>query len=142
MSQKTKIQKVTGMRDILPEEQKYFQKVFGVCEGIADFYDFKRIDTPILEYSELYTKGTGVTTDIVQRQMYSLRTKGGDQLTLRPEFTPGIIRSYIENGMQALPRPVNLFSLGPVFRHESPQAGRYRQFNQFNVEVLGDESPG
>ncbi len=141
MSQKTKIQKVTGMRDILPEEQKYFQKVFGVCEGIADFYDFKRIDTPILEYSELYTKGTGVTTDIVQRQMYSLRTKGGDQLTLRPEFTPGIVRSYIENGMHTLPQPVKLFSMGPLFRYESPQAGRYRQFHQFNVEVLGDESP-
>lgn len=125
----------------MPDEQKHFQKVFGVCEDVAGFYDFRKIETPVLEYSELYAKGTGTSTDIVQKQMYSLRTKGGDQLTLRPEFTPGIIRSYIENGMQNLPQPVKLFSIGPLFRYESPQAGRYRQFYQFNVEVIGEESP-
>ena len=79
------------MHDILPEEEKYFQKIYEVCKGIADFYQFQKIETPILEETELFSKGTGLTTDIVQKQMYSLRTKGGDYLTLRPEFTPGIV---------------------------------------------------
>ncbi len=141
MGNKNKIQRVSGMHDILPEEQHSFDKIYDVCKHIADFYDFKKIDTPILENSDLYIKGTGLSTDIVQRQMYSLKTKGGDSLTLRPEFTPGIVRAYIEHGMQNLPQPIKLYSYGPVFRHENPQAGRYRQFNQFNVEVIGDGSP-
>ena len=137
---KLKFQSPTGMHDILLEEQKYFQKICEVCEEIADFYQFQKIETPILEETELFSKGTGLTTDIVQKQMYSLRTKGGDYLTLRPEFTPGIVRAYIEHGMFNLPQPVKLYSIGPLFRHESPQAGRYRQFHQFNFEVLGEES--
>ena len=141
MSKKPKFQAPTGIHDILPEEQKYFQKVYDVCENVVSYYGFKRIDPPILEETELFSKGTGLTTDIVQKQMYSLRTKGGDLLTLRPEFTPGIVRAYIENGMQNLPQPVKLYSIGPVFRHEHPQAGRYRQLYQFDLEVLGEESP-
>ncbi|MFH1582233.1 MAG: histidine--tRNA ligase [bacterium] len=141
MANKNKIQRVSGMHDILPEEQHYFDKIYDVCKNVADFYDFKKIDTPFLEYSDLYAKGTGLSTDIVQKQMYSLRTRGGDLLTLRPEFTPGIVRSYIEHGMQNLPQPVKLYSYGSVFRYEHPQAGRYRQFRQFNVEIIGDENP-
>lgn len=138
MSKKARIQKATGMRDILPDDQRLFQKLYGVSEGVAAFYGFERIDTPVLEYSELYEKGTGNSTDIVQKQMYSLKTKGGDCLTLRPEFTPGIVRAYIEHGMHTLPQPVKLYSTGPVFRYESPQAGRYRQFHQFNIESIGE----
>ncbi|MDP3052187.1 MAG: histidine--tRNA ligase [bacterium] len=141
MSKRPKFQSPTGMHDILPEEQRYFQKVLNVCENIVDYYNFQRIDTPILENTELFSKGIGVSTDVVQKQMFSLRTKGGDSLTLRPEFTPGIIRAYIENGMQILPQPIKLYSYGPVFRYEHPQAGRYRQFHQFNLEVIGEESP-
>ncbi len=141
MSKRPKFQSPTGMHDILPEEQRYFQKVLNVCENIVDYYSFQRIDTPILENTELFSKGTGVSTDVVQKQMFSLRTKGGDSLTLRPEFTPGIIRAYIENGMQILPQPIKLYSYGPVFRYEHSQAGRYRQFHQFNLEVIGEESP-
>ena len=137
---KLKFQSPTGMHDILLEEQKYFQKICEVCEDIADFYQFQKIETPILEETELFSKGTGLTTDIVQKQMYSLRTKGGDYLTLRPEFTPGVVRAYIEHGMFNLPQPVKFYSIGPLFRYESPQAGRYRQFHQFNFEVLGEES--
>lgn len=122
----------------MPDEQKYFQKVYDACETIANFYGFKKIDTPILEDTALYEKGTGLTTDIVQKQMFTLRTKGGDYLTLRPEFTPGIVRSYLEHGMQTWPQPVKLYSTGPVFRYEHPQAGRYRQFHQFNLEVIGE----
>lgn len=129
------------MRDILPEEQKVFQKVFDVSSNTAEFYGFQKIDTPILEQTELFSKGTGPTTDIIQKQTYSLRTKGGDYLTLRPEFTPGVARAYIENGMQNLPQPVKLYSMGPLFRYEHPQAGRLRQFHQFNVEVFGEGDP-
>ncbi len=141
MAKKPKFQKPAGMHDILPGEQKYFQKIYNVCENVANFYGFKRIDTPILEETELFSKGTGLTTDIVQKQMYNLRTKGGDYLTLRPEFTPGIVRAYIEHGMKNLPQPVKLYSMGPVFRYEKAQAGRYRQFHQFNLEVIGEGSP-
>ena len=141
MSKRPKFQSPTGMHDILPEEQRYFKKVLDVCENIVDYHSFQRIDTPILENTELFSKGTGISTDVVQKQMFSLRTKGGDSLTLRPEFTPGIIRAYIENGMQILPQPIKLYSYGPVFRYEHPQAGRYRQFHQFNLEVIGEESP-
>ncbi len=141
MSKKLKFQSPTGMHDILLEEQKYFQKICEVCEDIADFYQFQKIETPILEETELFLKGTGLTTDIVQKQMYSLRTKGGDYLTLRPEFTPGVVRAYIEHGMFNLPQPVKLWYFGPNFRYERPQAGRFRQFWQFGFEVFGEESP-
>ena len=137
---KPKFQSPTGMHDILPEEEKYFQKIYEVCKGIADFYQFQKIETPILEETELFSKGTGLTTDIVQKQMYSLRTKGGDYLTLRPEFTPGIVRAYIEHGMFNLPQPVKLWYFGPNFRYEKPQAGRFRQFWQFGFDVFGEES--
>ncbi len=139
MTKKPKFQAPTGMHDILSEEQKYFEKVFDVCKNIANFYNFKKIDTPILEEAELFSKGTGLATDIVQKQMLSVRTKGGDLLTLRPEFTPGLVRAYIEHGMQTWPQPIKLYSIGPVFRYEHPQAGRYRQFHQFNLEALGEE---
>lgn len=141
MTQKVKFQKPTGMRDVLPEEQVYFEKIQSVAEGILNFYRFQKIDTPILEYTDLFSKGTGLTTDIVQKQMFNLKTKGGDLLTLRPEFTPGIVRSYIENGMQSWPQPVKMYSFGPVFRYEHPQAGRFREFHQFNLEVVGEGSP-
>ena len=141
MSKKLKFQRPSGMHDILPEDQKYFQKIYNTCEKLVEFYGFKKIDTPILEDTALYEKGTGLTTDIVQKQMFTLRTKGGDYLTLRPEFTPGIIRAYLEHGMYSLPQPIKLYSAGPVFRYERPQAGRFRQFHQFNLEVIGDGSP-
>lgn len=129
------------MRDILSEEQKYFQKILDTAENIVDFYGFKKIDTPILEETELFSRGTGPFTDIVQKQMYNLKTKGGDYLSLRPEFTPGIIRAYIEHGMKNLPQPIKLYSFGPLFRYEHSQAGRYRQFHQFNIEVIGEGDP-
>ena len=137
---KPKLQTLTGMRDILPDEQVYFKKIQKSVESITHYYDFKRIDTPILEDAEVFSKGTGITTDIVQKEMYTFRTKGGDLVALRPEFTPGIARSYIENGMYNLPQPVKVWTMGPLFRHERPQAGRYRQFFQFDIEALGDKS--
>jgi len=141
MSKKPKFQKPTGMHDILPEEQKYFQKIYEVCEDIANFYRFQKIETPILEETELFSKGIGLSTDIVGKEMFNLRTKGGDYLSLRPEGTAPIVRAYIENGMQNLPLPVKLWYFGPYFRYEKPQAGRYRQFWQFGFEIFGEESP-
>ena len=141
MSKKLKFQSPTGMHDILLEEQKYFQKIYEVCEDIANFYQFQKIETPILEETELFSRGIGFSTDIVGKQMFTLRTKGGDYLTLRPEFTASIVRAYIEHGMFNLPQPVKLWYFGPCFRYEHPQAGRFRQFWQFGFEVLGEESP-
>jgi histidyl-tRNA synthetase len=140
MAKKSKFQKPAGMRDILPGEQRYFRKIYDTAENVAGFYGFKKIDTPILEETELFSKGTGRFSDVVQKQMFSLKTKGGDYLTLRPEFTPGIVRAFIEHGMKNLPQPIKLYSLGPLFRYERSQAGRYRQFHQFNLEVIGEES--
>src|SRR3989344_4836051 len=138
---KTKLQSLTGMHDILPQDQPYLKRVQKSAESIANYYGFKRIDTPVLEDAEVFIKGVGQATDIVEKEMYVFRTKGQDLVALRPEFTAGIVRSYIENGMYNLPQPVKLWTAGPLFRHERPQAGRYRQFWQFDIEALGDKSP-
>ncbi|MFA5767028.1 MAG: histidine--tRNA ligase, partial [Candidatus Paceibacterota bacterium] len=95
---------------------------------------------PIVEEAELFSKGVGMSTDIVEKQMYVLRTRGGDYLALRPEFTAGVSRAYIEHGMFNLPQPLKFYSFGPLFRSERPQAGRYRQFHQFNLEVFGEQN--
>lgn len=138
---KLKLQSLTGMHDILPDAQVYYRKVLKSVESIVNYYGFLRIDTPILEQAEVFVKGTGADTDIVEKEMYAFRTKGQDLVALRPEFTPGIARSYIEHGMHNLVQPVKLWTSGPLFRHERPQAGRYRQFLQFDIEALGDPSP-
>ena len=135
-----KFQTPTGMHDILPEDQYYYQKVYDTAREIAEFYNFSKIDTPILEDSELFVKGTGATTDIVQKQVYTLKTRGGDSLTLRPEGTPPIARAYLQHGMANWPQPVRLWYYGPFFRSEKPQAGRFRQFTQLGFEVIGEKS--
>jgi len=137
-SKPTKFQAPKGTSDILPEDQRYWERVRGIIKQLAYAYGFSFIETPILEDAQLFVKGTGNVTDIVQKEMYTLRTKGGDCLALRPEFTPSIVRAYIEHGMKNRPQPVKLCSLGPVFRHEKPQAGRFRQFHQLNLEIIGD----
>jgi len=141
MSKKLKFQSPTGMHDILPNEQKYLKKIYDTVENIANFYRFGKIETPILEETEVFSKGIGLATDIVGKEMYNLRTKGGDYLTLRPEGTAPIVRAFIEHGMQNLPQPVKFWHFGPYFRYEKPQAGRYRQFWQFGFEILGEENP-
>ncbi len=137
---KTKINRPTGMHDILGEEQEYFQKIHDAVKEVVNFYHFKKIITPILEETELFVKGTGAFTDIVEKEMFSLRTKGGDNLSLRPEGTPGVVRAYIEHGMRNLPQPVKFWYFGPCFRYERPQAGRYRQFHHAGLEVIGEKS--
>ncbi len=138
---KRPIQAVKGMRDILPDEQRYWRFVNDNVEKLAIQYGFKRIDTPIVEETDLFVRSIGTTTDIVEKEMYSFKDKSEDNLTLRPEMTAPIIRSYIEHGMVNLPQPVKLYYFGQCFRREKPQAGRYRQFFQYGFEVIGEEDP-
>ncbi len=140
MAKRPKFQRPTGMHDILPEEQKYYKRIYDVVSNIADFYGFGKIDTPVVEEIELFSKGIGLATDIVKKQMYSLKTRGGDFLGLRPEWTAPIVRAYIENGMQNLPQPLKLWYFGPCYRYERPQSDRFRQFWQFGFEVFGEQS--
>ena len=140
MAKKPKFQSPAGMHDILPQDQPFFQKVYNLAAQVGNFYGFQRIDPPLVEQSELFSRGIGLSTDIIEKQMYVFRTKGGDYLALRPEFTAGIARSYIEHGMFNLPQPLKFYSSGPLFRQERPQAGRFRQFHQINFEVFGEKS--
>ncbi|MFH1308938.1 MAG: histidine--tRNA ligase [Patescibacteria group bacterium] len=137
---KIKVQLPKGVHDILPEEQAYWEKFRTIVSQVAKNYGFQRIDVPIFEDIRLYQKGTGLSTDIVQKEIYTIKTRGEEILALRPEFTPGIVRAYIEHGMKNLPQPVKLFTTGSLFRHDKPQAGRYRQFNQIDFEIIGDHS--
>ncbi len=141
MAKKKKIQTLRGMYDVLPEDQKYFQKIHNVIEKITKFYKFEKISTPILERAELFSKSVGKATDIIEKQMYTFKTKGRQKVALRPEGTAPVARSYIEQGMKSLPQPVKLWYFGPFFRYEKPQAGRSRQFHQFGLEVLGEGDP-
>lgn len=136
-----KFQTPTGMRDLLPEDLLYYEKVYSVADNYAKFFGFLKIETPLLEDYQLFLKTTGESTDIVEKQMYLVKTKGGEYLALRPEFTPSLARSYFENGMIAWPHPVKLYTKGPLFRYEKPQAGRYRQFHQINFEIFGTKKP-
>jgi len=138
---KIKIQAPRGVHDILPEDQKFWGKIYSIANQVLVGYGFKRIDVPVFEDVRLYLRGTGQTTDIVQKEMYTFKSKSGETFALRPEFTPGIVRAYIEHGMKNLSQPVKLYTTGSLFRHENPQAGRYRQFHQINWEIIGDESP-
>lgn len=128
-----------GMRDISNEEYYSFQGFFEKAQEVCIYYGFKPIETPMLEHENIFTSGVGTGTDIVDKEMYTLKTKGGDHLALRPEHTAPLMRAYIEHGMQTLPQPVMHYQYGPVFRHDKPQRGRYRQFYQFDADVLGSE---
>ncbi len=136
---KEPFQSIKGMRDIIDEQYYYFQGFFEKAQEVAVYYGFKPIETPMVEQEGVFTSSIGEGTDIVDKEMYTLKTKGGDHLALRPEHTAGLMRSYIENGMQSLPQPLMFYSYGPSFRHDNPQKGRYRQFYQFDMDALGSE---
>ena len=133
------LQSPKGMHDILPENQLFWEKVRISANKIADFYNFLRIDTPILESAEIFEK-TGEGTDIVEKEMYFVKTKGGDRLVLRPEGTAPVIRAYIQHGLSKMTQPLRLFYIGPMFRHEQPQSGRFRQHHQVGFEILGGDN--
>jgi len=140
--EKTKIKDLAspkGMRDLIGDEYYNFQGFFEKAQEVAVYYGFKPIDTPIMEHEEIFTSGIGGGTDIIDKEMYTLKTKGGDHLALRPEHTASLMRAYIEHGMQTMPQPVMFYQYGPTFRHDKPQRGRYRQFWQFDLDSLGSD---
>ncbi|PWB38460.1 MAG: histidine--tRNA ligase [Parcubacteria group bacterium] len=140
-AKKMQFQLVKGMKDILPEEQPYWELIRHNVDLMGANYGFARLDTPVLEFTNLFKRTVGEATDIVSKEMYSFVTAGGDKLSLRPENTAGVARSYIEHGMVNQPQPVKVYYLAPQFRHDNPQAGRYRQFWQFGFEAIGDKDP-
>ncbi|MBI2304597.1 MAG: histidine--tRNA ligase [Chloroflexi bacterium] len=123
----------------MPVEQGYWRYVEGVAAQVCRLYGYQRIDTPIFEETSLFARSVGESTDIVEKEMYSFQDRGGGGLTLRPEGTAAICRAYLEHGMHNLPQPVRLHYLGPIFRYERPQAGRYRQHQQLGCEAIGEQ---
>ena len=138
---KKQISAIKGTKDILPREAKKWQRVESVTKRVLELYAYKEIRTPIFEATELFEKGTGQTTDIVIKEMYTFKDKAGRSLTLRPEYTPSVVRSIIENRLYLQPEPLRFYYIGPMFRYDKPQKGRYRQFHQVDIEVFGEEDP-
>lgn len=129
-----------GMRDILFDERVYWDEIHKKVNDISQAYSFSRIDTPILESSDIFERTLGETSDVVEKQMFFVKTKDNATLVLRPEGTSPLVRAYIEHGLDHLPQPLKAFYMGPMFRYEQPQAGRLRQFHQVGFEVIGGES--
>jgi histidyl-tRNA synthetase len=134
-------QLLRGMRDILPSEQRYWRYVYRVVDDIARSYGYERIDTPILEETSLFVRSVGKQSDVVEKELFTFMDRGGENVSLRPEGTASLVRAYINHGMFSLPQPVKMFYIGPMFRYERPQAGRFRQHHQFGFEVFGDGQP-
>ncbi len=130
-----------GTRDILPGEVEKWQYIERVFKKICQNYDYKEIRTPIFEHTELFTRSVGEETDIVGKEMYTFLDKGERSITLRPEGTASTVRAFLEHKLYTQAQPTKFFYLGPMFRYDRPQAGRYRQFHQFGVEAFGAENP-
>lgn len=132
---------VRGMKDITPREGRYWLEMYHVAEKIAEAYNFHYIETPIVEEASLFVRTIGRGTDVIDKEMYVFDDRDGSKLALRPEATASVARSYIAHGMHTLPQPVKMWYSGPMFRHDRPQAGRYRQFHQFGCETIGEHDP-
>lgn len=130
-----------GTRDILGDESWKWARVLDVCRKVAEDFGYKEVILPIFEHTELFSRGIGDTTDVVEKEMYTFLDRGDRSITLRPELTASMMRSYLEHDMNRGPQPVKLWSAGPMFRYERPQKGRYRQFTQVDFETLGVASP-
>jgi histidyl-tRNA synthetase len=139
MGEKFKVPR--GTFDVLPDRQPVRARIQAIAREKLEAAGYGRIDTPAFEDTELFARGVGESTDIVQKQMFTFEDQGGRSLTLRPEATASVCRAYLEHGMQKLAQPVKLWTDGPFFRHERPQAGRYRQFTQVDAEAIGSDSP-
>jgi histidyl-tRNA synthetase len=134
------LQPVRGTQDLLPEQHRRHRAVSETARAIAERYGYHEIATPIFEFTEVFARPIGETSDIVNKEMYSFADRGGDEITLRPEYTAGIVRAIISNGLtQSL--PLKFFASGPMFRYERPQKGRFRQFHQIDVELIGVAQP-
>jgi len=136
------IQAPRGMQDIMPAEQKYWEYVVEAAKLVARGWDFQRVDTPLVEETRLFARAVGEETDLVAKELFELKSRGkGVQYSLRPEGTAAIARAYIEHGMRSWPKPVKIFYVGPFFRYDRPQKGRWRQHHQFGLEIFGASSP-
>ena len=135
-----KFRPVRGMSDIYGEDARKFNRVIDAARQISRIYGFEPIFTPITEYADVFCRVLGETSDVVSKEMYRFEDKGGDEMVLRPEFTAGVARAYVTNGMSQ-EKPLKFFSYGPLFRYERPQKGRRRQFHQLNYEFFGASSP-
>ncbi len=136
------IKNVKGTHDIFGDETNAYDMVENLMKSVAELYAYNGVRPPVLEYSQVFSRGVGESSDIVRKEMYTFPDKGGRDLTLRPEFTAGIMRLVVQNKLYATNElPLKLYYCGPVFRYERPQLGRYRQFNQFGVESIGNNSP-
>jgi histidyl-tRNA synthetase len=132
---------VRGTHDILPGDVDKWRYVEDTARRLCEQYGYVEVRTPVIEREELFAKGTGESTDIVQKEMYAFTDKGGERVTLRPEATPSMVRAYVEHNLEQALAAAKLYSLGPMFRYERPQKGRYRQFHQLDVEVFGMHDP-
>jgi histidyl-tRNA synthetase len=130
-----------GTFDVLPEQDPVRRRIRSAAQRALEAAGYGHIETPVFEDTDLFARGVGESTDIVQKQMFTFEDQGGRSLTLRPEATASICRAYLEHGMRKRPQPVKLWTDGPFFRHERPQAGRYRQFTQIDAEAIGSDSP-
>jgi histidyl-tRNA synthetase len=130
-----------GTHDITPSEMKNWRRVEKAARDICDLYHYGEIRTPIFEHTELFLRGIGETTDVVQKEMYTFTDRGGRSVTLRPENTAAVVRSYLEQKLYADSQATKLFYIGPMFRYDRPQAGRLRQFHQFGIEAIGPAGP-
>lgn len=126
-----------GMRDIIGDEHHKYQGFFEKAAEVAIYYGFQPIDVPIVEREEVFIATNGEDTDLVGKEMYSVKSKGTDKLALRPEGTAPVMRAYLEHGMHTLSQPVKFYYYGSFFRHDNPQRGRYREFKQFGIEMIG-----
>jgi len=135
------IKSIRGFRDILPGEVEKWQFLEGEARGIFELFGFAELRVPVLERTELFARSIGEETDIVGKEMYTFPDRDGDSLTLRPEATASIMRAYLENGLQTKEPVGKYYFIGPMFRHERPQKGRYRQFHQIDAEILGVLEP-
>lgn len=138
---KISLSAIKGTKDILPAEARLWQKAETLCREVFEAYGYREIRTPIIEPTELFVKGTGETTDIVTKEMYTFVDKGGRSITLRPEYTPSVVRAIIEHRLYLQPSLLRFYYFGPMFRHDRPQKGRYRQFHQVDIEVFGEADP-
>ena len=138
---KQQIQSLRGMYDLTPEQTAGYDHMLATFRSVVEAAGYARIETPLLEDRALFERGVGIETDAVSKEMYAFADRSDNQVALRPEFTAGIVRAFIEHGMNSRPQPVKLYSYGPLFRYDRPQAGRQRQFNQVDVEVFGEASP-
>ena len=135
------IQRPKGTQDLLPGTVEQWQYLEETIRSVCRDYGYEEIRTPMFEATELFQRGVGQTTDIVQKEMYTFLDKGDRSMTLRPEMTASVCRAYVEDKLYGQPQPVKLYYIGPMFRYERPQSGRFRQFHQFGVEVLGADQP-